>query len=232
MDPLVVVSPHLDDAVLSCGQLMAGRPDVVVVTVFAGTPARHRMLTTYDQACGYHHASHAMRDRRYDDARALDLLRADPRHLRFLDHQYREVDVDPDPTPAEIADELETVIGGLTGLSIVLGPLGLAHPDHLLAADAVAALLARRPDLEGWVYEDQPSRVLWPEQVGPRLDRWRDRGFDPRLGFVGTGELDVKERAIGCYRSQLESLRLACGGNLYPVLVPERHHRLWRQPCE
>lgn len=37
-DRLLVVSPHLDDAVLSCGCWLASRPGAAVVTVFAGRP--------------------------------------------------------------------------------------------------------------------------------------------------------------------------------------------------
>ena len=36
MKPVLVVSPHLDDAVYSAGQFLAGRPGAVVVTMFAG----------------------------------------------------------------------------------------------------------------------------------------------------------------------------------------------------
>ena len=40
LDRVVIVSPHLDDAVLGCGNFMAAHPGVVVVTVFAGQSAR------------------------------------------------------------------------------------------------------------------------------------------------------------------------------------------------
>jgi LmbE family N-acetylglucosaminyl deacetylase len=36
--PLVILSPHLDDAVWSCFSLLAREQDVVVATVFAGIP--------------------------------------------------------------------------------------------------------------------------------------------------------------------------------------------------
>ena len=36
---LLVISPHLDDAVFACGRLIASHPSCVVVTVFAGLPA-------------------------------------------------------------------------------------------------------------------------------------------------------------------------------------------------
>ena len=40
LDRVVIVSPHLDDAVLGCANFMAAHPGVAVVTVFAGQPAR------------------------------------------------------------------------------------------------------------------------------------------------------------------------------------------------
>lgn len=223
----MVISPHLDDAVLSCGQFLAGRPDAVVVTIFAGLPERHRALTTYDRDCGFRSAGQAVGARRLEDRAALGVLDAMPVALHHLDCQYREIEPADEPDPMDIAAGLCEIFDRLDGCSLVMGPLGLAHPDHLIAADAFALFLSMRP-VEAWLYEDQPSRVLWPEQVPARLDRWRDRGWRPELGFVGTGPLEAKLSAIECYESQLASLRLACGGNLYPVLVPERHHRLWR----
>jgi len=44
---MLVVSPHLDDAVLSCGRLLAGRPGSVVATVFAGVPSRPDQCTDW-----------------------------------------------------------------------------------------------------------------------------------------------------------------------------------------
>jgi LmbE family N-acetylglucosaminyl deacetylase len=38
VEPIVVLSPHLDDAVLSCGVLLAANGGARVVTVFAGMP--------------------------------------------------------------------------------------------------------------------------------------------------------------------------------------------------
>lgn len=230
MDPLLIVSPHLDDAVLSVGQLMAGRPNCVVVTVFAGTPRRNRMLTTYDQGCGYISAGDAMRSRRHDDLSALGTLAARAEHLRFVDHQYRaEEPVDDPVLCGMIAGELARIVDDLgPSLHQALGPVGLAHPDHLLVASAFQLLLSMRRHLEPWLYEDLPSRVLWPEQVPARMDRWRDAGLEARLDFLGTGPLAAKEQALEHYASQHEALRVACGGNLYPALVPERLHRLWR----
>lgn len=227
MDPLLIVSPHLDDAVLSCGQLMAGRPDCVVVTVFAGLPSRPRQLTTYDHACGFPDATHARTARVAEDERALGYLQARGVRLDFVDHQYREVGCGTVDT-MDVAGELARVLHD-TGARMVLGPVGLAHPDHLITAEAFRLLLTMRQDIEPWIYEDMPARVLWPEEVPTRLGWWRDvAGFSVELGFAGTGLLRDKEAALDHYSSQTGSLLTVCGGTLYPALVPERHHRLWR----
>ena len=38
LDSVVVLSPHLDDAVLGCGRLLSAHPGATVVTVYAGAP--------------------------------------------------------------------------------------------------------------------------------------------------------------------------------------------------
>lgn len=228
MDPLLIVSPHLDDAVLSCGQLMAGRSGCVVATVFAGTPDPGAVLTSYDRDCGFASATDALSHRRLEDADAVGILGASTVHLGYLDHQYRELGLGPYVDPAIVAAALARVCDE-RGVQMAVGPLGLAHPDHRLAAEAFRQFLGLRRQVEAWVYEDVPSRVLWPEEVPDRLGWWHDvGGFSPALGFCGTGPIEAKETAIAYYGTQLDALRTVCGGTLHPVLVPERYHRLWR----
>src|SRR5436853_287558 len=53
LETMVAISPHLDDAVLSCGQLLAARPGSVVITVFAGMPRDGSQQTDWDRRCGF-----------------------------------------------------------------------------------------------------------------------------------------------------------------------------------
>lgn len=220
MDPLVIVSPHLDDAVLSCGQLMAGRPDVVVVTVFAGVPSSPRLSTSFDRQSGWQGARAAVIGRRHEDRQACDVLAARPVWLSFPDSQYGEhVDV------YDVASSIAAAVVE-SGARVAVGPVGLAHPDHLLVARAWNIAARRIVDAgaeSAWVYEELPARVLWPEQVVDALGQWRARHWEPRLGFLGTGPRDVKRQAIACYRSQLWAPELD-DANLH---VPERLWRLW-----
>lgn len=214
MDPLVIVSPHLDDAVLSCGQFMAGRADTVVVTVFTGTPAPRGMTTTYDRNCGFDNAYQAMARRRMEDQRALGYLAASSRHCGFVDHQYA-----PDRRPAleDVADAIAREVIDADAVAI-LAPVGLGHPDHLLVA-AACRLLAM--DLPITIYEELPYRVLHAEQVPGALAEWGVRGGVPE--FIGTGELATKEQAMNCYTSQLWAL------DEHAIRCPER---FWVPECD
>lgn len=68
--PCFVVSPHLDDAVFSCGRFLASRPGAVVCTVFCGAP-EPPMQTPWDTSAGHRDWSEAMSARIAEDERAL-----------------------------------------------------------------------------------------------------------------------------------------------------------------
>ena len=54
MRRIVVVSPHLDDAVLGCSYLLAAHPGATVVTVFAGRPPEYPSpMERWDAICGF-----------------------------------------------------------------------------------------------------------------------------------------------------------------------------------
>lgn len=219
MDPLLIVSPHLDDAVLGCGQLMAGRPDAVVVTVFAGKAPDPTTVTSYDANCGFSSAGPAMRARRIEDREAVASLRAYVRQLEFVDYQYTPADR---PAHGDIIRAICDVAREVQP-ELILWPVGLGHPDHQLVAEA--GRMARNlepsdwwPD-QHWVYEELPYRVLFPEEVAAALTRW---GIDPTQPpqFMGTGSAQAKLAAVRRYRSQLWSL------DMHACLCPERRHQV------
>lgn len=217
MDPILVVSPHLDDAVLSAGHFLDSWPGATVLTVFAGRP-NPAQITSFDAHSGFVDSDHAMGARVDEDDRALAVLKSRPVRGVWLDSQYHR-DRDPDGERASIREGISNLARQI-GAERVIGPLGVLHPDHVLVAEAVAGC-ARDLDIETWTYEDLPNRVMFPEEVGPALDRWRALGFAPALDFIGAGDAAHKEQAIDCYASQSWALdRHAC-------LVPERFWRQW-----
>ena len=129
LDRVVIVSPHLDDAVLGCGNFMAAHPGAVVVTVFAGNPFAYpaNPMRKWDVQSGFAPGDDVMETRRHEDDAALDLLDAKPVHLEFVEHTYNAGDM---PVAPEVL--VEVLVPALTALrpTLVLAPFGLANPDH------------------------------------------------------------------------------------------------------
>lgn len=217
MEAALIISPHLDDAVLSVGQVMAGRPGMTVATVFSGIPQDCQILTTYDANCGFADAVDAVTTRRGEDRAAVNLLDGHAEWLDFTDHQYGEP-----ANEAAIVDALAALVDGAAA-TLLIGPLGLAHPDHHTTRRAYQRLITD-VRIEAWLYEDLPSRVLWPEEVPEALAWWKGMGHRPELGFLGTGPMERKQVALTCYASQRWALD---GLNPHAYLVPERLWRLW-----
>jgi LmbE family N-acetylglucosaminyl deacetylase len=156
---MIVVTPHLGDAVLGCADLLAAHPGTVVVTVFAGIPADAYVVPEWDAACGFSSPRQAVTVRRREDRAALEALDAEPCWLNFPDSQYRRT-----ATLDEIAVRLARALRRHRPDRVAM-PLGLLPIDHELAHDATARLM-KHMDC-GWLaYDDAP-----PFQEGRDLER-------------------------------------------------------------
>ena len=91
-DNTVVISPHLDDAVLSLGASLSHAArlgmNVTVLTVLAGDPDSSEPAGWWDAQAGFRTAGEANLARRREDARACSILRVTPRWLPFEETQY------------------------------------------------------------------------------------------------------------------------------------------------
>jgi len=157
--PAAVLSPHLDDAILSCWHLLEGHGHVSVVNVFTGSPPAGTPAPPWDRLTGAQDPVVRMRERRAEDRRALAVVGRTAVGLGLLDAQYR--------TAALSAGTLVTRLRALLEPGTVLhAPAGLSgHPDHEIVR-AAALELAR----EGWsviLYADLPHGITrgWPEWV-------------------------------------------------------------------
>src|SRR5687768_4362539 len=120
---LAVISPHFDDAVFGCGDLLAVCPGAVVVTIFAGRPPAYGTLTAWDAAAGFGEGDDVVAARREEDRAALAHVGATPAWLDFCDSQYARP-VALDTITATLADTLRHLAP-----SAVVAPLGLFHSD-------------------------------------------------------------------------------------------------------
>ena len=138
---LFIVSPHFDDAVFSCGALLASHPDAAVCTVFAAPPA-HEMHTEWDARSGFSGAREAVHARTIEDNDALATLDAIPVRMPFCDGQYLD-----SPSITKLAAALEEIIYGSTANTLLM-PVGLFHSDHELVSDACSGWNTDRVERE------------------------------------------------------------------------------------
>jgi LmbE family N-acetylglucosaminyl deacetylase len=212
----VVVSTHLDDAVLSLGGLMWTRrregARQVVVTVFAGEPPTPSPPSTWDRSCGFRDGAAAAAARRREDVAALGLLGVEHLHLPHPDRPYR-TGLDA----ALVGGQLLDVTDDDTDV-YVPAAIG-AHPDHVLVRDAVMGAMAGAGERRMWAYADLPYASL--------ADGWMATPpRPPALPFPSAGvpvplQLDTeswqqKVRAVLCYASQLSTLGVQFGAFLAP----------------
>lgn len=213
----VYLSPHLDDAALSCGgriwqQVQAGER-VLIVTIFAGAPAPDAPLSPFAREL---HARWGLADpisaRREEDAAALALLGAEGVYWPYVDCIYRraaegcflydseealfgEVHPAEDALIAELADRLQTLAQEQGGT--IYAPLAVGrHVDHQAVRRAVEGL-------EGVVYYEDYPYAARPGTMEAALGvgQWQ-----AELVALSQEVLEAKVAAIACYDSQLSSL--------------------------
>lgn len=243
--PIGVVSPHLDDAILSCGSLLSDRPGSCVMTVFTAGEPRPGWVPWWDALSGlWAPGDDVMAARRAEDELAMSLLAAEPSHLGFADSQYR---IGPRPRSSllrpwhkllayrrvhspELGRRIEARLGSEIAASELrtwLVPLGLRHTDHKLVARACRRVASTLPDRQWVVYEELPYAREPAAQVAAALAELSHSGWviSP-LEPTGPSEEGVKRQLVVCYRSQLKAL-----GDRVEVTLggPEKYYSLSRQ---
>lgn len=222
---VAVLSPHCDDGVFGCGQLLAAHPGAVVVTVFAGSPPAYGELTEWDRACGFREGDDVMALRRAEDAAALDELGAVPHWLDFCDSQYRRT-----PSIEILTEGLARAIDEARADTVVF-PLGLFHSDHRLAHEAALEVLRRRPALHWFAYEDALYRCIEGLLEG-RLAALFGAGLEPTpVELPRSPELDGKRRAMNRYASQLRALASPGMPGFLDAFAPEGYWRVAPRPA-
>ena len=216
---IVVVSPHLDDGVLSLGASIASwrraGAEVELLTVLACDPGSAAPSGGWDRRGGFATEGEQARARREEDRRACALLGARPAWLPFGSVDY-ERHGDEDDVRRAVAPLVEAA-------SVVLVPgFPLSHPDHEWLVRTLAPAL---DGLDVALYAEQPyTRRSGGEPIVPA---WVAEAFGPRsFEHPPTTARDrlAKWRAIRRYRSQLPLLgmrRSVRRGPLRSAVAPE-----------
>ncbi len=223
--PIGVISPHMDDAALSCGRLLSARPGSHVVTVFSGGPPSVRPLPTWDQMSGsFRPGDNVMALRQVEDEDAMAVVGAYGHRLDFWDEQYREgrpirlarlrpralrsarARLDDPALESSVEERLRGIVAEIA-LETWLIPLGLWHGDHKMTARACLRVARHGPERRWVVYEELPYRLEVPLEVAAAKDQLAIVGLGIEPLVISSNAGNSKKRAmINCYRSQLPCL--------------------------
>ncbi|MBZ0298114.1 MAG: PIG-L family deacetylase [Anaerolineae bacterium] len=219
------LSPHLDDAVLSCGgtihQLTARGETVMVLTTMAGDPPEPLPDTPIiaDLHQRWQAGFNPVSARRAEDQRACGLLGAQVLHLDLGDCVYRVAHqagktlalypteeslwgpVRPDD-PAVMSLRSTTI----PPASVVVVPLGNRHHvDHRIVRDWGLWLSQQSPALSLRFYEEYPPEIDATMELEQALTYYQDRTMQPDVRPLTEADVAAKLRAVACYESQIST---------------------------
>lgn len=173
--PTVVLSPHVDDAVLSVWSVVGDAGDAAVVNVFAGVP-EDGPPPRWDRLAGATSRKAHMEARLDEDLAALALAGRTAAYLPFLDRHYRS---DGPPGQDEVERAVEAVV---PAASLLYAPAGIGtHEDHVLVRDAALDVAGD----SGFRFGSMPSCRTRSAMAGPRGSPASRRG-PTRRGWIGT----------------------------------------------
>lgn len=220
----VYLSPHLDDAVLSCGGLIHWQArqglQPLVITVFAGASVPPELSPfAVQQHNRWGLSLDAVARRRCEDATALCFIGADYEHWNYLDCIYRQhpqcgeflyaseaaLFGEVHQVERGLIDELKRRLEKLLPMerTLIYAPLAVGHHvDHQLVSRA--ALCLRRHGFQVRFYEDFPYADD-PSSLAQALQQWTAQPH-ALLQPLDAPTVGKKIDAIGLYRSQLGML--------------------------
>ncbi len=221
-DRLLVISPHLDDAVISCGALMRAHPGATVATLFAASPEHYtNPLNEHDTDCGFQPGTDTMAVRRDEDVVALGRVGATGRWLEFCQNSHVERAEPVDIVPGAVDALLATIADAQP--SCVVAPLGLMHVDHM-SCHATALVASERANDVPWLWYSDLPYVYVPGVLSTRFRALHKAGYvaAPACPIVDD-DADAKWYAFEGYATQIAVMeglwnlreRLRRGGESY-----------------
>jgi LmbE family N-acetylglucosaminyl deacetylase len=215
----IIISPHLDDAVLSCGELIkhfiSVGDNVLTVTVFTAFPPSDDLS---DAAKQYHSncflGDNSMIFRQAEDLKAMEYLGCKYKHLHYYECLYRKnisgIHIYPDLKDIyhlDFANEVDIFYMLCAEMkevckdgSNIYVPFGLGnHADHLLIRKVFDAI---RNELNGEVffYEEIPYICYYYKDGG---DPNFEKKLKPNIFRFTNLEWEAKMKAFQFYKSQL-----------------------------
>lgn len=219
------LSPHLDDAVFSCGgtihQLTARGEPVTVLTIMAGDPPDPLPDTPIvaDLHRRWQAGYNPVIARRAEDQAACQLLDAGFIHLPIGDCVYRTAqrgnetlalypdedslwgDIHPDdPAPAALRAAAVPIPASLY---VPLG--GRHHVDHRIVRDWGLWLGRQYPAAALFLYEEYPYESDATMELERALVFYESRNLSQMSRQLGEADVAARLGAMACYQSQIST---------------------------
>lgn len=206
---VAVVSPHLDDAVLSVGgtihEMTQRGVDVTIVTIFAGDPDASTPPSYWDAGRAATTQGDAVRTRRAEDNAAASALGATTVALPWSDSGY-VAPRDPDAIWRDVAPVLESAA------TVLLPGWPLSHADHRYSTLLVLERID--PAMPIVFYAEQPYAA---EPITLLKGMVRDRLVSPLRHAYGAevnwrrhrlrrAARDAQSQALSQYAGELQNL--------------------------
>lgn len=219
-DKYFFFSPHFDDAVLSCGNLLhylaSKNKYVEVMTIFTKASQAYPtpQSTKFTKMCGYDNPIKLFRDRKTEDIDSLSYLNVNYKHLNFVDAAWRVGQNDQaiykssktqfeGKISTKDQDLLDQVLTTLSKIkkgkkTVFFGPLGIGgHVDHIITRDVLLEI-----DRETFFWADFP----YIRNTRTKKDFFKKNSEFKEVNLEFQSEKLKKINAIKFYKSQIKSL--------------------------
>ncbi|MEQ8672949.1 MAG: PIG-L family deacetylase [Aggregatilineales bacterium] len=221
------LSPHLDDAVLSCGgtiyQLTEQGASVSILTIMAGDPPDPLPDTPIvrDLHQRWKAGENPVAIRRQEDIAAAKILHASAQHREYGDCVYRvhngvalypseeslfgEVHPD-DSLPGSLAIEAALINYVFLNIEAIYAPLGVGHHvDHQIIRDWALEIYRRNPTIEMFFYEEYPyTRDM--KAIENAFNFFpAEFNLTSTMAELNKQDVTAKIQAIACHQSQLST---------------------------
>jgi len=177
MKKIAILSPHLDDAVLDCGEHIFDwkkkKKDISVVTIFARFGSNNTINSIKNRLAetGFSSCQEQERIRKKEDISAMEKLGVSWEHWEFIEGGYRTHRnqlLYPDnrslfsgiisPHDLTLVQNLEARLVSLKNIDKVVAPLGIGrNADHLIVRKVAEKIF---PDKQLSYYIDYPYALL------------------------------------------------------------------------
>lgn len=221
-DKFMFFSPHLDDAILSCGQLiielLKKNADITVITVFTKTKTKtiSPQGKQFLKQCGYKTSSKLYRDFNLEDKKVLKHLKVKYIHLGFTDAAWRtneigkptyqnsdvqfsgNVSVSDKKLIKDVSQKIKSIINKRKGETMIFAPLSIgSHVDHVIVKKALEKI-----NVPAIYWKD------YPYCLNKKLIKQYFLNNKNEIKYLKLSTLNhrSKNKLIMFYRSQLKSL--------------------------